>query len=158
MSFPESPYKSNCLQGRVCLITGGGSGIGFEIARQMALHGTKVCLMGRRAPVLEAAADRIKADGGEAIITPGDVRSFESCQAAVKTTVDALGRLDTLVNCAAGNFLSAAEVRRPRCSCKREGRVKGAGGQKRGGGANRLGLLRGGRGCGFAMQPIRFLE
>lgn len=107
--FPKSPYRSDALAGRVALITGGGSGIGFEIARQMALHGAKVCVKGRREKALQEAVASIVKDGGVAMYAQGDVRSFESCQAAVAATVKSYGKLDILVNCAAGNFLASAE-------------------------------------------------
>lgn len=107
--FPESPFKADACKGRTLLISGGGSGIGFEIARQLGLHGARVCLMGRRAPVLEAAVAELRKDGIEAVFAQGDVRDFNSCKRAVDVTVNAFGRLDILVNCAAGNFLSPAE-------------------------------------------------
>jgi peroxisomal 2,4-dienoyl-CoA reductase len=57
-----SPFKNNVLSGRVALVTGGGSGIGFEIARQIGLHGAKgVVIMGRRQQFLDEAVQALNA-------------------------------------------------------------------------------------------------
>jgi len=50
-----SPFRKDVLQGRVALVTGGGSGIGLEISKQLGLHGARVVISGRRQPVLEKA-------------------------------------------------------------------------------------------------------
>jgi peroxisomal 2,4-dienoyl-CoA reductase len=92
----------------------GGSGIGFEIARQLGLHGASVVIMGRRMEFLEKAVDGMKADGIKAGCCAGDVRSEEDCKNAVDTAVRLFGKLDTLVNSAAGNFLAAAEELKPK--------------------------------------------
>lgn len=65
--------------------------------------------MGRRANVLEDAVAVLEAEGICAAHIRGDVRSEESCEAAVTAAVHKFGKLDILVNCAAGNFLSPAE-------------------------------------------------
>jgi len=44
----RSPFAGDCLAGKVALVTGGGSGIGFEIATQLGKHGARVAVMGRR--------------------------------------------------------------------------------------------------------------
>lgn len=51
----ESPFKSDVLKGKVALLTGGGSGIGFEISTQFGKHGASVAIMGRRRNVLDGA-------------------------------------------------------------------------------------------------------
>jgi 2,4-dienoyl-CoA reductase [(3E)-enoyl-CoA-producing], peroxisomal len=66
--------------------------------------------MGRRADVLEDAVAVLEAEGIQAAHVRGDVRSEESCEAAVAAAVEKFGKLDILVNCAAGNFLSPAEA------------------------------------------------
>ena len=104
----ESPFRADMLRGKVALVTGGGSGIGFDIARQFGLHGARVVLMGRREGPLRSAVKVLSDQGVEAFATTGDVRSFEDCQKVVAATVARFGRLDILVNNAAGNFLSNA--------------------------------------------------
>lgn len=113
MSKLESPFKPNILSGLRVLLTGGGSGIGFEISRQFGLHGAKVMIMGRRQPVLEGAVQALKSEGIDAQFYCGDVRSYESCTAAVDAVTKAFGGLDCLVNAAAGNFLVPAEKMSP---------------------------------------------
>eukprot|EP00850_Spirogloea_muscicola_P013265 SM000089S23821 [mRNA] locus=s89:271020:273343:+ [translate_table: standard] len=105
----DSPFRATVLAGRAALITGGGSGIGLEIARQFGRHGARLALMGRREPVLKDAAELLRADGTEAIWVQGDVRSKDDAARAVERAVAAFGRLDILVNGAAGNFLAPAE-------------------------------------------------
>ena len=114
---PEvSPFRADVLAGRVALITGGGSGIGFTIAQQLLAHGASgVVIMGRRAHVLADACKRLDPSGaGRAAYAAGDVRNAEDTARAVKVAVDTYGRLDTLVNSAAGNFLAAAEHIKPK--------------------------------------------
>jgi len=95
-------------------VTGGGSGIGFEIAQQFGKHGAAgVMIMGRRKQFLDDAVRLLEAGGIKAAACVGDVRRPEDCDAAVKETVKAFGSLDVLVNCAAGNFLAAAEELSP---------------------------------------------
>ncbi|EFN53613.1 hypothetical protein CHLNCDRAFT_136871 [Chlorella variabilis] len=104
---PQSPFKPGTLAHRVALVTGGGSGIGLEIARQLGLHGAKVVISGRREAVLRDACQTLGAEGVAAHW--GDVRRYEDCERMAAEAVARFGRLDTLVNCAAGNFLSPAE-------------------------------------------------
>ncbi|GJP53192.1 hypothetical protein CLOM_g12381 [Closterium sp. NIES-68] len=106
---PESPFRPNALQGKVALITGGGSGIGLEISKQFGRHGARLAIMGRREAVLRAAADELAKEGIEALPVTGDVRRKEDGQSAVAAVMARYGRLDVLVNGAAGNFLAAAE-------------------------------------------------
>uniref|UniRef100_A0A061SLR5 2,4-dienoyl-CoA reductase [(3E)-enoyl-CoA-producing] n=1 Tax=Tetraselmis sp. GSL018 TaxID=582737 RepID=A0A061SLR5_9CHLO len=105
----SSPFHNSCLSGKVALISGGTSGIGFEIARQLGLHGAKVVVMGRRQDVLDEAVQALRTEKIEAQGVQGDVRSAEKCEESVRSAVAAFSRLDILVNCAAGNFLATAE-------------------------------------------------
>lgn len=110
----QSPFKRDTLHGKVAFITGGGSGIGFEIARQLGLHGAKLAIMGRRQQVIQESAEKLQSEGLEAIGVQGDVRELKDCEAAVKATTDKWGRLDILINAAAGNFLAPAEILTPK--------------------------------------------
>ncbi|CAA3009687.1 peroxisomal 2,4-dienoyl-CoA reductase [Olea europaea var. sylvestris] len=105
----ESPFKANLLKGKVALLTGGGSGIGFEISTQFGKHGASVVIMGRRKSVLDAAVSALQSLGIPAIGLEGDVRKPEDAQRVVEATVKRFGKLDILVNAAAGNFLVSAE-------------------------------------------------
>jgi len=58
-----SPFRQNLLIGRVALVTGGGSGIGLEISRQLGLHGSSVVISGRRVEVLQEACKSLRKEG-----------------------------------------------------------------------------------------------
>ncbi|KAK4398752.1 Peroxisomal 2,4-dienoyl-CoA reductase [Sesamum angolense] len=105
----ESPFKPHLLEGKVALLTGGGSGIGFEISTQFGKHGASIAIMGRRKAVLDDAVSALKSLGIPAVGFEGDVRKWEDAQRVVEATVKHFGKLDILVNAAAGNFLVAAE-------------------------------------------------
>mmetsp|Transcript_12957 Transcript_12957/g.31786 ORF Transcript_12957/g.31786 Transcript_12957/m.31786 type:complete len:143 (-) Transcript_12957:6-434(-) len=109
-----SSFQPTVLAGQVALVTGGGSGIGLEIARQLGLHGACVVLMGRREEFLRAAAEALTKEGMKASYAKGDVRSPEDCKRAVAHAVSAFGSLTILVNGAAGNFLATAETLTPK--------------------------------------------
>jgi peroxisomal 2,4-dienoyl-CoA reductase len=105
----KSPFRSDLLAGKIALISGGGSGINFGIAQAFAAHGAKVAIMGRRAEVLEQAAAELRKMGAEALPVQGDVRDPDLCAKLVTEVVRHWGRLDILVNGAAGNFLCMPE-------------------------------------------------
>lgn len=105
---PLSVFAPNLLAGQVALVTGGGSGIGAGIAKAFARHGAKVALVGRTKEKLDAVAADIRAAGGEASTHAADVRDYPALEHAVEDVVKAFGRLDVLVNSAAGNFLAPA--------------------------------------------------
>jgi NAD(P)-dependent dehydrogenase (short-subunit alcohol dehydrogenase family) len=103
-----SVFRDKILEGRVALVTGGGSGIGAGIAKRLAEQGAKVGLLGRRAEVLEAVASEIRAAGGSALATPADVREYGEVEQAIERVAAEFGGLDILVNSAAGNFIAPA--------------------------------------------------
>lgn len=105
-------FRRGACAGRVALVTGGGSGIGQEIALKLAEYGAKVAIFGRRASTLQSTVVIMRERGvaDEAcMFVQGDVRSTERAEEAVKQVVNRFGKLDVLVNCAAGNFLALAE-------------------------------------------------
>ncbi|KAK3042645.1 hypothetical protein RJ639_000897, partial [Escallonia herrerae] len=105
----ESPFKADVLRGKVALLTGGGSGIGFEISTQFGKHGASVAIMGRRKSVLDSAVSTLQSLGIRAVGFEGDVRKQEDAKRVVESTIKHFGKLDILVNGAAGNFLVSSE-------------------------------------------------
>ena len=94
-------------------MTGGGSGIGAGIAEALAAHGAQVAICGRTQARLDEVAQRITTAGGECLALAADVRKPEAL-AAVMTAIEARwGRLDVLINAAAGNFLAPAAALSP---------------------------------------------
>lgn len=101
------------LDGKVALITGGGSGIGAAVARDLASAGAAIVVTGRRLALLEQQVEAITADGGRASACAADVRDFGSVQAAVDHAVDVFGGLDILVASAAIADFGPVEVADP---------------------------------------------
>ena len=100
----EKVFGERLLEGKVALVTGGGSGIGAGIAKLFARHGAKVGLLGRRRERLDAVGDEIRAAGGMALSLPADVRDWNAVEARVNECASTLGAVDVVVNGAAGNF------------------------------------------------------
>jgi len=88
------------LQGKVAIVTGGGSGIGREIAEAFAREGSAVVVFGRREAMLQETVTNIVKAGGRAIAITGDVTSPGDVDALVARTVDAFGKVDVLANIA----------------------------------------------------------
>jgi hypothetical protein len=59
----ESPFKPEILRGKVALLTGGGSGIGYEISLQLGKHGASIAIMGRRKHVVDSAVSSLNSLG-----------------------------------------------------------------------------------------------
>lgn len=96
------------LSGRVAFITGGSSGINLRIAQRFASAGARVALVGRDAAKAEAAAQAIRADGGDAIDLSADVRDYDAIEAALRQVHQRWGAIDVLLAGAAGNFVAPA--------------------------------------------------
>src|SRR3954451_15811955 len=90
------------LDGRVAVITGGGTGIGRGAALVLAGHGADVVLAGRRPDPLEETAKHAQSLGRRALALPTDVTTADGCRSLVDRTIGEFGRLDILVNCAGG--------------------------------------------------------
>jgi NAD(P)-dependent dehydrogenase (short-subunit alcohol dehydrogenase family) len=90
------------LDGRVAIITGGGTGIGRGAALVLAEHGADVVLAARRPDPLRSTAKEIEALGRRALAVPTDVTRPQACRQLVDTTVREFGRVDILVNNAGG--------------------------------------------------------
>jgi NAD(P)-dependent dehydrogenase (short-subunit alcohol dehydrogenase family) len=100
------------LEGKVALITGGGTGIGRAGAMRLAEEGAQVVIAGRRASELEAAAQAIFERGGRAYPVVADVSKPEDVERLVAATLDLCGGLDLAWNNAGalGPFAPVAEL------------------------------------------------
>jgi citronellol/citronellal dehydrogenase len=99
-------FASGLLNGRVALVTGGGTGLGKATALELARCGATVVIAGRRVEVLEGAVAEI---GPAADWIAGDVREREDAERLVATVLERYGRLDVLVNNAGGQYFTPAE-------------------------------------------------
>jgi len=101
-------FREKLLDGKTALVTGGGSGINFAIARRYAENGARVALIGRTKEKLDAAAGEIRKAGGVASGHPADVRDYDALAAAIRSAREAHGEIDLVVCGAAGNFPAPA--------------------------------------------------
>jgi NAD(P)-dependent dehydrogenase (short-subunit alcohol dehydrogenase family) len=101
------------LHGRVAVVTGGGSGIGRAIALRYAAAGGTVTVLGRRPEPLEETRRLAERSGGVVRTASVDVRDADALTAAIDAVAARHGRLDALVNNAAGNFVVPAEELSP---------------------------------------------
>ncbi len=102
-------FAADLFSNRVIVITGGGSGLGAEMARRFAELGAATVLLGRRIDKVEAVAAEIAARGGRAAAFACDVRDADRVATVADEVTARFGRVDALVNNAAGNFLAATE-------------------------------------------------
>ncbi|MDQ0188936.1 SDR family NAD(P)-dependent oxidoreductase [Alicyclobacillus cycloheptanicus] len=86
------------LDGKVAIVTGGGSGIGRASALEMARQGAQVVVADINAERGQAVADEIGAEGGKALFLPVDTASYEQVEGLVQETVHRLGQLDIMFN------------------------------------------------------------
>ena len=91
------------LQGRVAVVTGGGTGIGAATAMLLAAQGADVAIAARTVPDLERTAERIEAQSRRrCLVVPTDVKDETQVVAMIERSANELGRLDILVNNAGG--------------------------------------------------------
>jgi len=102
-------FRDDLFNGQVALITGGGSGIGRGIADVLASLGAHVVLASRKLERVEQAAAEIRSTGGRATGVAVDVREQERVQSMIADVQREHGRIDLLVNNAAGNFYAPSE-------------------------------------------------
>lgn len=102
-------FVDRFLEGKTVLITGGGSGLGKNMAAFCALYGAQVIISGRRKEVLDQAAKELSQNGAEIFPIVCDVRQPDAVASMTDEAIKRFGKIDVLVNNAAGNFLCQAE-------------------------------------------------
>ena len=102
-------FTPDLLNGKAALVTGGGTGICRGIALALAAHGCDVGISSRSIEHLEPTAREIESLGRRSVAVAADVRNPSAVAAAVARTTGEFGRLDILINGAAGNFPCFAE-------------------------------------------------
>jgi NAD(P)-dependent dehydrogenase (short-subunit alcohol dehydrogenase family) len=107
-------FRTDLLQGKRILVTGGGTGLGKSIAKRYLELGAEVVICGRRAEVLDAAATELREATGFSVEThPCDIRDAEAID-EMMSQIWAKAPLDVLVNNAAANFIARTESLSPR--------------------------------------------
>ncbi|XP_043417077.1 peroxisomal 2,4-dienoyl-CoA reductase [(3E)-enoyl-CoA-producing] isoform X2 [Prionailurus bengalensis] len=104
-------FCPDLLRDKVAFITGGGSGIGFRIAEIFMRHGCHTVIASRSLPRVSMAARKLAAATGQRCLPLSlDVRAPPAITAAVDQALKEFGKIDILINCAAGNFLCPAST------------------------------------------------
>ena len=106
-------FASDILRDKVAFVTGGGTGITGGIARAFAEHGAKLAITSRNPDNLVPQKQFIEENGGECLAVAADVRDHAAVENAIAKTIEHYGRIDIVVNGAAGNFLCKAEELTP---------------------------------------------
>lgn len=110
----KSCLTAGLLQNKAAIVTGGGTGIGKAITRELLHLGCNVVIASRKLERLQAAAEELRAElphSSQAQVTPiqCNIRKEEEVKNLVKSTIDIYGKIDFLVNNGGGQFLSPAE-------------------------------------------------
>lgn len=110
MENKQSMLRDGALDGKVIVVTGGGTGLGRSMAEAFLRLGAHVCITSRKMDVLETAAKEMeKATGGKVLPVACDVRDWKAVDHLVEEVTREFGQVDGLVNNAAGNFISPTE-------------------------------------------------
>jgi len=113
LSDDASVFRPDLLRGQVALITGGGSGIGLGISELLASLGMHVVIASRKPEHFDAAREQLAATGASVSSIALDVRNHERVKEVVDSVAQAHGRIDLLVNNAAGNFYAPSATLSP---------------------------------------------
>jgi NAD(P)-dependent dehydrogenase (short-subunit alcohol dehydrogenase family) len=102
-------FAAGTLKDRVAIVTGGGTGIGLAVAKRLGSLGARLVIGSRNSANLETGSAELLHAGFDPLIVQVDVRKPEQVDELVQRTVKHFGRIDILVNNAAGNFVCRAE-------------------------------------------------
>lgn len=102
-------FESGLLKGKSIIVTGGGTGLGKSMATRFAELGADLVITSRRQNVIDETAEGLRQYGGKVLAISCDVRDPDQVQNMVDHTVNEFGKIDILLNNAAGNFISPTE-------------------------------------------------
>lgn len=102
-------FNPELVKDKVAIVTGGGTGIGEIISTELAKHGADVVITSRNPEHHTGVISTIESLGRKALAIPADVRDPDQFQTVVDQTVSEFGKVDVLINNAAGNFICATE-------------------------------------------------
>jgi NAD(P)-dependent dehydrogenase (short-subunit alcohol dehydrogenase family) len=110
MNYNQKMLRDNALKGKTIVVTGGGSGLGKSMATYFLELGANVVITSRNLEKLQATAKEMEnATGGKVLAVACDVRNYDEVEAMVKASVSEFGKVDVLLNNAAGNFIAPTE-------------------------------------------------
>lgn len=110
MKYTDSMLRDGALQNKTILVTGGGTGLGRAMSTYFSKLGANVIITSRKLDVLEKTAQEISSESGHPVLALAcDVREYEQVEKAIRQSIERFGRIDVLVNNAAGNFISPTE-------------------------------------------------
>lgn len=113
--YTKSMLKEEALQGKTIVVTGGGTGLGRSMAFYFLQLGANVVIGSRKMEVLRQTADELRQEtGGKVLPVACDVRNYMEVEAMLQTATETYGKVDVLVNNAAGNFISPTERLSPK--------------------------------------------
>ena len=98
MSDLQQRAARGLLDGKVCIVSGVGPGLGRQAALALAAHGADLVLAARRQETLDAVRAEVESAGARAITVPTDITDAEACARLMDAAADAFGGVDVLVN------------------------------------------------------------
>ncbi|HBR86605.1 MAG TPA: 2,4-dienoyl-CoA reductase [Candidatus Marinimicrobia bacterium] len=102
-------FKENLLKEKTIIVTGGGTGLGKSMAARFGELGANLVIASRREQVIQDAADELRKTGADVLGIPCDVRDPANVKEMVDAAKNKFGKIDVLLNNAAGNFISPTE-------------------------------------------------
>ncbi len=110
MDYTKKMLRDNALKGKTIVVTGGGSGLGKAMTKYFLELGANVAITSRDYEKLKTTAVELEeTTGGKCLPVQCDVRHYEEVEAMLNIVVSIFGKVDALLNNAAGNFISPTE-------------------------------------------------